>query len=241
MRLPIFFKSASIIIALIVLTSCDRRNGGIVDGGYYSVDLQPVDSVVVADDILRIYCFVTDYRGYRVDGAVIHFTALDSGSISYTRISDSSSIDGLNADLYYEPEGNVGTCRIVAEVFEDNSTSAVDVDTETVTVLPYNVALSAEFDAIQVLNSSELECRIFDPLTSTQTGNVHIRFFSLDFGTVPNGIINSSATSANGMQSVVYYLSTDSSTGFARIVANAVYGTQEKLMGTDTTVIEVMN
>lgn len=68
-----------------------------------------------------------------------------------------------------------------------------------------------------------------------QTGGIHLRFYALDFGSVvPSVLINSSATDPTGLQSLVYYAAPSDTTGEARIAVNAVWGTQEKIIGAET-------
>ena len=227
-----------LLLFALSLISCDGGNGNITGPGY-NIDLQPVDSQTVPNEIVMINCFVTDLYGHQIGGIVLNFQALDSGYISSERISSATDPTGLTTDLYFDPKGDTGNCRIVVT---SPDLASMIIDTATIAVLPYNLEFYLQWDTMVVNTSNPITCRLKNPITGLQTGNVNIDFIALDKGEiVPDVWIRSDANTPSGLQSGVVYQASYGDTGINRIAANALYtGTIIKIMGTDTTYVNVI-
>jgi len=233
-KLPIVF---TLLLVIILICTCDRRSGSVM-GPYqpYNLDFVPSDSQTVADEEIRMYCFVTDGFDNLVPGVRLVFETLDFGFIQSEQYSSEDTVDGLAGTLYFDPQGEYGVCYLVARIAsEDSIVEYSNSDTTIVMVHPYILELDAEYDIISVSESTQLYCLVINPITMEQTGGINLRFYALDFGSVvPSVLINSSATDPTGLQSLVYYIAPSDLTGEARIAANAVWGTEQKIIGADT-------
>ena len=238
-KLPIVF---TLLLVIILICTCDRRSGGVM-GPYqpYNLDFVPSDSQTVADEEIRMYCFVTDGFDNLVPGVRLVFETLDFGFIASEKYSSEDTVDGLAGTLYFDPQGEYGVCYLAARIAsEDSIVEYSNSDTTIVMVHPYILELDAEYDTISVSESTQLYCLVINPITMEQTGDIHIRFYALDFGSVPSVMINSSATDPTGLQSLVFYTAPPDTAGEARIAANAVWGTQDKIIGADNICVWVV-
>jgi hypothetical protein len=192
------------------------------------------------NSILPIYCFVTDIYGNQVGNVRINFSAPDFGYIFPYGYSNATDSTGMSSEIDFYPQGDVGLARLIAAMISPYSDDTTELDTALVNVIPYILDFSTAEDTISQSEQTQLYCRVINPLTSNQTGNIYIRFYSLNFGTVPSNPINSSDTSFSGLQSTVFYEAPGDTTGVAFLVAHAFNSTLEKVIGTDTTNVVVV-
>lgn len=232
--------SAVLVLAAIiaaVFTACDGRTGNPAGSGY-SLDLQPEDDRTVPNQVVLINCFVSDGMGGQAGGILLQFEAIDFGFISPTRISSSTDPTGLTTDLYFDPKGEYGICKIVVSSTDISVTSG---DTAEIEVLPFVLNFSTASDTMDVNTNNQITCRLMNPVTGLQTGGVNMEFEAIDIGIIiPDALIKSDDNSLTGLQSDVFFRPTYGESGLARITAKALYtGTVNKVMGTDTTEVWV--
>ena len=227
-----------LLTGLIVILSCDRRsniNGPVAS---YNVEVFTFDSITVPKNVVRVGCFITDLGGGQVGNILVHFSTLESGSISPSRTSSETDlVDGLGgSDLYFYPDGAVGEVHIVASI--DYEGTEGKSDTTLVDVKPYLITLSA--DDIDLIvppaTTTNINCVVQHPVTLQDVADIHL-LFSSDIGYVTPSAMSSDNT-PNGMQSTVEFISPDSG-GVATIIVIAVYPFPQLTMGSDTLQITV--
>jgi len=227
---------------LLVLTgySCDRRGGSVTGvGTAYILDIIPFDTLIVPDDVVRIACFVSDMAGNQVGGVMVNFEAVESGYITSEKESSASdTVDGLVGTMYFDPRGVYGEVHLVAEILDDEVVIASD--TALVYVLPYTFDFVAVPDTLHQSESSDIYCRVINPLTSDQSGGINLEFTAPDFGFV-SPTAKSDETEPSGMETAVIYIAPDDTSGEARIIVEAKFGYSEpENMGSDTLNIVVL-
>ena len=236
----IWFVLVLVSVSLVLLyCSCDNRGGGnSITGPSYSLEVVPVVEETTPDEEVQMQCFVRDGVGNQVGDIMVKFESLDFGYITPEKESSATADDGLNGTVYYYPQGDFGENRIRVWSEEANITTE---DTAIVIVSWYNLDLELEFDPVPAGESSQLYCRVFDPVDGLQMDDIRIRFYSMNFGDVPSVQINSSSTAISGLQSTVYYDAPADTFGTAILISNAVWGSNpEKIIGTDTLEVNVV-
>ena len=235
----LFAALALIIIIAAVFMACDGRTGNPVNTGL-GIDLDPEDDQTVPNEVVAVNCFVGDGAGGQVGGILLQFEALDFGYISPERISSSSDPTGLSTELYFDPQGEYGICRITVSSTDVSVTSS---DTASIEVMPFVLDFQTAWDTVVVNTNNQIFCRLMNPVTGLQTGGVNMEFEAIDFGIIsPDVWIKSDNNSPTGLQSNVYFRAIAGTSGLARITAKALYtGTVNKVMGSDTTEVLVID
>jgi|GEM_PF-1669321 len=227
-----------LVLLILSIISCSG-GGGNISGPGYNIDLVPEDNQTVPNEIVQINCFVTDNTGGQIGDIVLNFAALDSGYISPQRVSSATDPTGLDTDLYFDPQGNIGIFRITVSSLELPS---MVVDTASIEVVPYDLEFYLQYDTMVVNTNNAITCRLKNPVTGLQTGGINVEFTALDRGEIiPDVWIRSDANAPTGLQSTVVFHAAYGDTGISRVVANALYtGTVNKVIGTDTTSVNVI-
>lgn len=224
---------------LLINSSCDNRgNGGGITGPSYTLDVSPFVDETTPDEEVQMRCLVLDGFGDQTGGVMVKFEALDFGYVTPEMESDSDEEDGLNGTVYFDPQGGHGVNRIRVWSEEVNVSMP---DTAEILVSWYNLDFELEHVPVLSGEDSQIYCRVFNPVNGIQTGDIRIRFLSLNFGEVPPNLTMSSATSFSGLQSTVFYEAPADTFGTAVLIANAMYtSVSEIVMGSDTLIVNVV-
>ena len=234
---------ALVLLTIAIIWSCDTRTSNVVGPGQeFNLNFAAQDTETVADEEVRMYAFVTNSFDSLISGVRLVFETLDFGYISPERYSSADPEDGISGTLYYDPKGEYGVCYLVARIAsEDSIVEYSTQDTVIMNVHAYTLEFEAQLDSVAQSQPCELYCRVINPMSGAQVGDKHIKFYALDFGYVPPNMVNSSATNPSGMQSPVFFIAPSDTTGNARVAANVVWGTEEKIMGASSITIVVTN
>lgn len=232
----IILVSTSLVL---LYCSCDNRgSGGGITGPSYTLEVSPVDEETTPDEEVQMQCFVRDGFGNQTGGIMVKFESMDFGHVTQEMESSSDEEDGLNGTVYFYPQGGYGVNRIRVWSEEANVTSG---DTAEVIVSWFNLDFELEHDPVLMGDDSQIYCRVFNPVNGIQTGDIRVKFYSLDFGEVPPNLTMSSATSLSGLQSTIFYEAPADTFGAAILIANAMLSSvSEIVMGSDTLIVNVV-